>query len=350
MAQKVDGVRCDMAMLVLREQVKIHRHPELSWEAFNRMMPEEFWPEAIQAAKRVKSTFTFMAETYWAMEGYLQQLGFDYTYNKPLYEAICSALQSANAEGLLNFMRLLGNDFLSRGVHFIENHDEERAMNSLGEERQRAAATVLCTLPGVALLHQGQLDGRRERLPVQRVVPLHEEPANPALQQFYDKLLRATTLPLFREGRLNVLYSNNASFISYARIDESEKAIVVVNTSSHTQKGSVTLVPGMHLKSGTLYELRDMFYDLKSPEVRRQNTVSRTYQVSASQLITQGLYVELAPFDAHIFLVEPHHATNVTEHIHDILRVLQETLPMPMAARRILGSATMRATHHHSED
>ena len=111
MARKVDGVRCDMAMLVLREQVKIHRHPDMSWEAFNRMMPEEFWPEAIQAAKKVKPTFTFLAETYWAMEGYLQHLGFDYTYNKPLYEAICSAMQSANAEGLLNFMRLLGNDF-----------------------------------------------------------------------------------------------------------------------------------------------------------------------------------------------------------------------------------------------
>ena len=56
------------------------------------------------------------------MEGYLQQLGFDYTYNKPLYEAICSAFQSANAEGLLNFMRLLGNDFLSRG-HINAKYD-----------------------------------------------------------------------------------------------------------------------------------------------------------------------------------------------------------------------------------
>ena len=148
LARKVDGVRCDMAMLVLREQVKIHRHPDMSWEAFNRIMPEEFWPDAIRAAKRVNPLFTFMAETYWSMEGYLQQLGFDYTYNKPLYEAICSAFQSANAEGLLNFMRLLGNDFLSRGVHFLENHDEERAMNTLGEERQRAAATVLATLAG----------------------------------------------------------------------------------------------------------------------------------------------------------------------------------------------------------
>ena len=343
MARKVDGVRCDMAMLVLREQIKIHRHPEMSWEAFNRMMPEEFWPDAIHAAKRVKPTFTFMAETYWAMEGYLQQLGFDYTYNKPLYEAICSAFQSANAEGLLNFVRLMGNDFLSRGVHFIENHDEERAMNTLGEDRQRAAATVLCTLPGVALLHQGQLEGKRERLPVQRAVPIHQEPVNVSLRGFYERLLKATSLPLFREGRMNVLYSNNPSFISYARVNEEGKAIVIINTSNQTQKGSVTLMPGLNLKSGSSYELQDLFYELKSPELRRQSTVTQTYQHTAATLITQGLYVELAPFDAHIFLVEQQTSSKLAERFSTVFRVVHEGLPLPRVARRILGTSMMRS-------
>jgi len=349
LAQKVDGVRCDMAMLVLREQVKIHRHAEMSWEAFNRMMPEEFWPEAIHATKRIKPTFTFMAETYWAMEGYLQQLGFDYTYNKPLYEAICSAFQSANAEGLLNFMRLLGNDFLSRGVHFIENHDEERVMNTLGEERQRAAAAVLCTLPGVALLHQGQLEGKRERLPVQRAVPIHQEPVNVNLRQFYERLLKTTSLPLFREGRLNVLYSNNPSFISYTRFDETAKAIVIINTSAHHQKGSVTIVPGLPLKAGSAYELHDLFYDLKSPETKRQSTVAPTYHYPAAHLITQGLYVELAPYDAHIFIVEPHPDFKLTERLVHALRTLHEGLPLPRVARRVLDTTIMHSEDHQED-
>ncbi len=345
-AQKVDGVRCDMAMLVLREQVKIHRHPEMSWEAFNRMMPEEFWPEAIRAAKRVKHTFTFMAETYWSMESYLQQLGFDYTYNKPLYEAICSAFASANAEGLLNFMRLLGHDFLSRGVHFIENHDEERAMNTLGEERQRAAAAVICTLPGVTLLHQGQMEGKRERLPVQRAVPIHQEPANTVLRHFYDGLLKVTSSILFREGRLNVLYSNNPCFICYVRTHETSKAVIIVNTSNQVQKGSVTLVPGLHLKTDSSYELHDLYYDLKPPEVRRQSTVTPTYHYSASHLITQGLYAELGPFDAHIFLITPRAASKLSERLRHALRVLNESLPLPRAARRLLGPVMMRPGDH----
>lgn len=329
LARKVDGVRCDMAMLVLREQVKIHRHPNMSWEAFNRLMPDEFWPEAIRAAKSIKSTFTFMAETYWSMEGYLQQLGFDYTYNKPLYEALCGAFQNGNAEGLLNFVRLLGNDFLSRGVHFIENHDEERAMNSLGEERQRGAATALCTLPGVALLHQGQLEGQRERLPVQRAVPIQQETPNSALRAFYERLLKVTAAPLFREGRLTVLYSNNASFISYARVHEGQQAIVVINASNQLQKGSISLMPGLQLKSGTDYELRDLFYDLKSTDIRRLNTVLPVYPCNASQLINNGLYVELAAYDAHIFVVQPASGSRLKERVAGAM----EAIFVPPTAR-----------------
>lgn len=349
-AKVVDGVRCDMAMLVLREQVKIHRHPAMSWETFNRWMPEEFWTEAIRAVKRVNPQFSFMAETYWAMEGYLQQLGFDYTYNKPLYEAICNAFHSGNAEGLMNFVRMLGMDFLKKGVHFLENHDEERAMNALGDERQRAAAALLFTLPGIALIHQGQMEGKRERLPVQRVVPLSNEKENTVLADFYRRLLHATALPVFRDGRLHVLYSNNASLISFARVLDDAKALIIINTSGHYQKGSIHMVPGLRLKSGAPYQLNDLFYDLKSKEVRRQQTVQPSYTYPAAQLINQGLYVELQPFDAHIFLFEPKGSYALKERFVDTLREINDLLPLPRVARRILGPAFMRSNDQSSEE
>ncbi len=342
LARRVDGVRCDMAMLVLREQVKIHRHPEMSWDNFNRLMPEEFWADAIHAAKRVKSSFTFMAETYWAMEGYLQQLGFDYTYNKPLYEAICSTFQNGHAEGLLNFLRMLGHEFMSRGVHFIENHDEERAMNSLGDERQRAAATVIAALPGVALIHQGQMEGKRERLPVQRIVPVHAEPINVKLKNFYEGLLRKTSGKLFREGRLNVLYSNNPTFITFARTIDSQKAIVIVNSSAQFQKGSVTLMPNLHLKPSVAYELSDLFYDLKPAETKQKSTVMPTYHYTASHLITQGLYVELGPYDAHVFLVEAETGLKAWERLKYGWRALQEGLTFG-AAKRAIAPTMMKS-------
>ncbi len=348
-AKIVDGVRCDMAMLVLRGQVKVHRHPEMSWEEFNQVMPEEFWSEAIRCVKRINPQFAFIAETYWSMEGYLQQLGFDYTYNKPLYEAMCHAFHTGNADGLMNFIRMLGTEFLKKGVHFLENHDEERAMNALGDERQRAAAVMLATLPGVALIHQGQLEGKRERLPVQRVVPLHEESDNQGLAEFYRKLLRATSLPIFRVGRMQVLYSNNSSLAAFARVSEHDKAVVIVNTSNEIQKGSVFLSPGIRLKTGTPYRLDDIFYELKPSEVKDQLTVKRNYLIPAAQLINQGLYVELQPYDAHIFLLESPTTRQIHERARHVLREINDFLPLPRAARRIMGPVLTRSADRSSD-
>jgi glycosidase len=343
-ATVVDGMRCDMAMLTLRDQVKIHRHPEMSWERFNQLMPQEFWTEAIQAVKKVNPNFVFVAETYWSMEGALQKLGFDYTYNKPLYEAICGAVHSGHAEGLMNFLRILGTDFLQRSVHFLENHDEERAMNALGEDRQRAAATIFCTLPGIALLHQGQMEGRRERLPVQRVVPLHQEPEHTALYHYYRRLLKAVSLPVFQEGRLTPLYSNNSSLVSYARVNNDSKVLVLVNTSPKKQRGSVFLMPGIRLNSGTSYRLNDLYYPFKA---NTAGTVQPFYVYPGHKLINQGLYVELDAFDAHIFVIEPQNALHTTQKaVHSVRQIVDEW-PLNRVVRRLTGAAFTRSSDTH---
>ncbi len=304
MARQVDGVRCDMAMLVLREQIRNHRHPEMSDSQFQEAMPKEFWTDAIQEAKKVNPNFVFIAETYWALEGYLQQIGFDYTYNKPLYEAVCSAFHSGHAEGLMNFLRLLGTDYLKRSVHFLENHDEERAMNALGHERQRAAAALIGTLPGALLIHQGQMEGRRERLPVQRVLPLTTEPEDVELRQFYGRLLQSVQRPVFKHGEMHVLFSNNPSLVAYARQTNDELALIIVNTSAHLEKGSIYLTPHVRLDSSGDLHLLDLFYDLKKPSIQQQLSVQPVYLYRASRILNDGLYVELQPHDAHVFLAE----------------------------------------------
>jgi glycosidase len=338
-ARKVDGVRCDMAMLVVREQVKVHRHPEMSWDQFNQLMPNEFWTETIQAVKKVNPNFVFMAETYWSMEGTLQNLGFDYTYNKPLYESICNALHSGHAEGLMNFLRVLGSDFMQKSVHFIENHDEERAMNALGEDRQRAAAAILCTLPGIALIHQGQMQGKRERLPVQRVILQHNEPIDTKLETFYKRLLDATSLPVFQEGRFTPLYSNNTALVSYLRTHEETKVLVVVNASEKKQAGSIFLMPGLRLNSRTRYRLQDLFYEFKSGGSARPH-----YVYPASRLINQGLYVELDPFDAHFFVVNPEGLLHAPRRAMHAFQHGLRQWPMNRVARRLVSAAMTRSS------
>jgi hypothetical protein len=61
-AGKCDGVRCDMAMLLL---------PEIFQRTWG-MMPKPFWPKAIPSVHAKYPAFTFMAEVYWELEWTLQ--------------------------------------------------------------------------------------------------------------------------------------------------------------------------------------------------------------------------------------------------------------------------------------
>jgi hypothetical protein len=49
---------------------------------------EEFWSCAIETIKASHPEFLFLAEAYWDLEPKLQSLGFDFTYDKPLYDRL----------------------------------------------------------------------------------------------------------------------------------------------------------------------------------------------------------------------------------------------------------------------
>ncbi len=82
-AGQCDGIRCDMAMLM------INRIFGTTWGS--RAGPEpaqEFWP-AVLAELRARHPDTVMiAEAYWDKEWELQQQGFNFCYDKRLYDRI----------------------------------------------------------------------------------------------------------------------------------------------------------------------------------------------------------------------------------------------------------------------
>jgi hypothetical protein len=176
-AEQCDGVRCDMAMLVLREVF------ERTWGG--GWSGPELWAEAVPTVRRRHPGFLFLAEAYWDLEYRLQQLGFDHTYDKRLYDR----LRNADAAAVDGHMHA-DDAFARRCCRFIENHDEERAAAAFPPARHRAAAVVALTIPGMRLLHEGQLEGRQRRLPVQ-LLRRASEPADPSLSAFYDRLIAA---------------------------------------------------------------------------------------------------------------------------------------------------------------
>ena len=63
-----------------------------------------------------------MAEVYWDMEWTLQQQGFDYTYDKRLYDRLATVMRARCAS-----ISRAGLDYQNRLARFLENHDEPRA-------------------------------------------------------------------------------------------------------------------------------------------------------------------------------------------------------------------------------
>lgn len=214
-----DGVRCDMAMLVLKDYFRRQWYPHASEVWFNEQWPEEFWSQAIREVKAERPDFAFIAEAYWDKETQLVGLGFDYAYEKRLYDG----LVARNAQAVWNWLAKDSGEVNSR-VYFIENHDEPRAAATFDRKFHLAAAALILSLPGAKLIHEGQMEGKRERLPVQRIRPLADEPVDVELRDAYQQVLRATTGQVFEAGTLRLFDTGLYGIVSFMR--QSQERVV----------------------------------------------------------------------------------------------------------------------------
>ena len=189
-ADMCDGVRCDMAMLSLN---KVQR--DTWWEFIGGNLPkEEFWHQALTAVREKYPEFIFIAEVYWGLEWDIQELGFDYTYDKILYDRLRFS-NPENIKGHLGAEHL----FQMRSIRFTANHDEEESLKAFGKEKSLAASTIIATLPGARMFHLFQLLGRPERMPIQYIKDDFEE--NKEVSAYYLKLLHISSDPAFHGGQ-----------------------------------------------------------------------------------------------------------------------------------------------------
>jgi small GTP-binding protein len=275
-----DGLRCDMAMLVTTDVFC------RTWGGRYEPQDADFWPEAIRALKRSKPGFLMLAEVYWNLEYDLQQQGFDYVYDKRLYDRLRGHDYEAVRQHLFADLA-----YQRRLARFVENHDEKRAAAEFGPERSLAAAAVALTLPGLRLIHEGQLDGRNTRIPVQ-LVRRPPEPPHPDIVRFYESLLTALRAPVFHDGvwrLLQALHSGvgtHGNFVVHRWVRGEEFVIVAVNLSPHRSHGRVPLeLPGL---TGATWELRDAIS-------------GQIYEREGDAMLHPGLFIELPAYGVHIF-------------------------------------------------
>ncbi len=230
-----------------------------------------------------------MAEVYWDLEWTMQQQGFDYTYDKRLYDR----LREGHAQPVREHFRA-GLDYQDKLARFLENHDEPRAAASFPRGMHEAAAVITFLSPGLRFFHQGQFEGRKKRISP-HLVRAPEEPVDEDLRRFYDALLAVLRQPAFRDGEWRLLeclpaWEGNGTrecFITWSwDAGNGTRRLVAVNYSRN-QSQCYVRVP-----LGDSADRIVRLVDLMGPA---------RYDRDRGELATRGLYLDMPPWTYHVF-------------------------------------------------
>jgi len=285
-ARRCDGIRCDMAMLLLNDVfIKNWAH----FPAPDPATASEFWADAISSIKQASPQFLFLAEVYWGLEPRLQSLGFDFTYDKTVYDRLIDHHHADLQKYLLD----AAPGYLARGAHFLENHDEHRIATILSPPEHRAAAFLILALPGMRFLYEGQLEGRRIQVPVQ-LERWPKEPANPEILAMYKQLLGALKNSAVGQGEWKLLRptgwpdNNTAQHFIVIQWQKSpaEFDLAVVNLADRS--GQCRVQPAINGFAAREWEMRDLLG-------------SEVYHRHGGDVEAQGLHLDLPAHGAQLF-------------------------------------------------
>ncbi|GLW90059.1 alpha-amylase [Actinokineospora globicatena] len=285
-ADQCDGIRCDMAMLPTNDVFA------KTWG--DRVGPapaEDFWPTVLPALRALHPGTVLIAEAYWDLEWELQQQGFDYCYDKRLYDRVIGLDPSAVRDHLSAAV-----DYQNHLMRFLENHDEPRVANELPNDAERAAAVVLATLPGATLWQEGQFEGRRTRPPVfLRRAP--DEPIDHELAAWYDELVFTIAAEQVRTGTWTLAEphgwpdnDSHRNLLAWSWTPaRGRRYLIVVNLSATPSQARVPL-PWSDLR-GRSHQLTELLN-------------KQTYHREGDELAAEGLFVSLPPWHHHLFAIE----------------------------------------------
>lgn len=277
-AAMCDGVRCDMAMLLL---------PEIFQQTWG-FASEPFWPDAILVVKKMYPDYVFMGEVYWDLEWVMQQQGFDFTYDKRLYDRLVARQATPVREHLM-----AGVDYQEKLARFLENHDEQRAASVFSLEEHQAAAILTFLSPGLRFFHQGELSGKTKKISP-HLGRGAEEPVNHDVENFYARLLKILNKSWFHDGNWQLLYCRPAwegnptheNYIGFQWEFKGRIFLVIVNYAPYRGQCSV-IIPREDLP-GAVCRLNDRMSEA-------------FYDRNCADLIRDGLYLDIPGWAYHVF-------------------------------------------------
>jgi hypothetical protein len=290
-ATRCDGVVAHGSMLVLDDVFRT------TW-AGRSVLPSvaedaspfgEFWWHATSAVRDAYPNFLLIGEVHWGHEWRLQQLGFDYTWDKPLLDRFLSG----DVEAIAGHLRA-DDGYQRRSVRLLEDRSGPRIAAQLGSDQARVAALVEATVPGMLLVRDGQIDGARETVPIEfRREPV--EAPDTDLRDFYCRILRATDDEAFRLGHA-IRLEPTAAWIgsdSHAGIlarlwvgQHRQLRLAVANLTGEPVQGFIPLA--LPEFAGKIVHLEDQLAEI-------------VYDRPGDDLLVRGLFVDLPSYGHHLF-------------------------------------------------
>ena len=187
------------------------------------------------------------------------------------------------------------DDFQKKSVRFIENHDELRAVTKFGEARSLAAATIISTVKGMKFYFDGQFEGKKIKIPVQMGREPNEK-ISKNISEYYNRLLKIISDDLFENGDWSIIEPQNIApenfsferFFSWLWSYKNNYRLVIINYSDKTAQCRIKFP-----------------FDVPHDLIMLEDLLTGAeYIRSTAEIKSLGLYVELKPYQSHIFSIQ----------------------------------------------
>jgi glycosidase len=332
-ARRFPIIRFDAAMVLAKRHVQRLWFPlpgaggsipsraenAMSQEAFDALMPHEFWREVVdRVAAEVPGTL-LLAEAFWLLEGYfVRTLGMHRVYNSAFMNMLRDE-ENAKYRSYLKKTVEFDPDILKRYVNFMSNPDERTAIDQFGwGDKYFGVSVLLATLPGLPMFGHGQIEGYTERYGMDFKQARLDEQANEGMIARHQQLIA----PLLKNRRL---FAESADFVmydfwtDYGDVDENvfaysnmcgdQRGLILYNNRYGSTHGTIKMSVGFlekqsgSLRQKSLYEGLRLPWDEDAILAYRDTAQGLEYLRRARDFRDHGLTVDLRGYQ-HMVLLE----------------------------------------------
>lgn len=351
-ARKTPIIRFDAAMTLAKKHFSRLWYPQpghggaipsrsdyaLSYEAFNKVFPEEFWREVVDRINTEMPHTLLLAEAFWLMEGYfVRSLGMHRVYNSAFMHMFMKEENDKYRDLITNTLEF-NPEILKRYVNFMSNPDEETAVNQFGKgDKYFGVAVMMITLPGLPMFAHGQIEGYTEKYGMEYYKAYYNEFVDETLVQRHEEEL----FPLMQKRYLFSQVSNfeffdfidesgnlNENVFAFSNMSGDERTLVFYNNSYEQAKGKIHFSTGKVVSENDSQVQRknisdalnlnmsgDIFYVLNDHKTKLE------FLRNGRELVEEGLSVFLNGYQYHVFL-EFTEVKDVTGEYHTLHKTL----------------------------